>query len=82
MGPGPDTDPGPGGPQRLVRPVPATAETLQGHRCRGGTARRRPITLTGGGGTAAVKAPGGEGIAANPATGYSTYALRNGADDF
>ncbi|MFB6778714.1 DUF4232 domain-containing protein [Streptomyces sp. NPDC056352] len=43
------------------------------------------VTLTGGGGMATVKAPGSEGIAVDPAksaTGYWTYELRNGADDF
>ncbi|MFH8787003.1 DUF4232 domain-containing protein [Streptomyces roseoverticillatus] len=42
------------------------------------------VTLQGGGGMAAVKAPGG-GIAVDPAkwaTGYWTSELRNGADDF
>ncbi|GHG62832.1 DUF4232 domain-containing protein [Streptomyces griseocarneus] len=42
------------------------------------------VTLQGGGGMAAVKAPGG-GIAVDPAkwaTGYWTHELRNGADDF
>ncbi|GGR09325.1 DUF4232 domain-containing protein [Streptomyces netropsis] len=42
------------------------------------------VTLQGGGGMAAVKAPGG-GIAVDPAkwaTGYWTPELRNGADDF
>lgn len=42
------------------------------------------VTLQGGGGTAAVKAPGG-GIAVDPAkwaAGYWTHELRNGADDF
>ncbi|KUL55003.1 DUF4232 domain-containing protein [Streptomyces sp. NRRL S-1521] len=43
------------------------------------------VTLKGGGGTAAVTAPGRGGIAVDPAawrTGYWTYELRNGADDF
>ncbi|MFD0385496.1 DUF4232 domain-containing protein [Streptomyces stramineus] len=43
------------------------------------------VTLQGGGGTAAVKAPGAGGIAVDPAkwaTGYWTPELRNGADDF
>ncbi|MEW2486023.1 DUF4232 domain-containing protein [Streptomyces sp. NPDC048411] len=43
------------------------------------------VTLTGGGGMATVKAPGSQGIAVDPAkwaTGYWTYELRNGADDF
>ncbi|MFE3773001.1 DUF4232 domain-containing protein [Streptomyces sp. NPDC059122] len=43
------------------------------------------VTLQGGSGQAAVKAPGREGIAVDPAkwaTGYWTYELRNGADDF
>ncbi|MEU1375342.1 DUF4232 domain-containing protein [Streptomyces triculaminicus] len=42
------------------------------------------VTLQGGGGMAAVKAPG-SGIAVDPAkwaTGYWTHELRNGADDF
>ncbi|MFJ3591296.1 DUF4232 domain-containing protein [Streptomyces sp. NPDC090231] len=50
----------------------------------------RPVTafavwLQGGSGQAAVRAPGAEGIAVDPAayrTGYWTYELRNGADDF
>ncbi|QES42778.1 MULTISPECIES: DUF4232 domain-containing protein [Streptomyces] len=43
------------------------------------------VTLQGGGGMAAVRAPGSGGIAVDPAkalTGYWTYELRNGADDF
>ncbi|MCM2413019.1 DUF4232 domain-containing protein [Streptomyces sp. RKAG290] len=43
------------------------------------------VTLQHGGGQAAVRAPGAEGIAVDPAkalTGYWTYELRNGADDF
>ncbi|MEU7578519.1 DUF4232 domain-containing protein [Streptomyces sp. NPDC041068] len=43
------------------------------------------VTLQGGGGMAAVTAPGKGGIAVDPAkalTGYWTYELRNGADDF
>ncbi|WP_326698558.1 DUF4232 domain-containing protein [Streptomyces sp. NBC_01754] len=43
------------------------------------------VTLKGNGGMAVVKAPGAEGIAVDPAkwaTGYWTYELRNGADDF
>ncbi len=43
------------------------------------------VTLQGGGGMTAVKAPGEGGIAVDPATwatGYWTYELRNGADDF
>ncbi|WAL96743.1 DUF4232 domain-containing protein [Streptomyces sp. Je 1-369] len=43
------------------------------------------VTLQGGGGRAAVRAPGSAGIAVDPAkalTGYWTYELRNGADDF
>ncbi|MDQ0795327.1 DUF4232 domain-containing protein [Streptomyces sp. B1I3] len=43
------------------------------------------VTLQGNGGMAVVKAPGAEGIAVDPAkwaTGYWTYELRNGADDF
>ncbi|WP_405686381.1 DUF4232 domain-containing protein [Streptomyces sp. NBC_00057] len=43
------------------------------------------VVLQGGGGQAAVKAPGASGIFADPAnakTGYWTYELRNGADDF
>ncbi|MFK4065288.1 DUF4232 domain-containing protein [Streptomyces sp. NPDC029674] len=43
------------------------------------------VTLQGGGGQAAVTAPGNGGIAVDPAkalTGYWTYELRNGADDF
>ncbi|MEV0125034.1 DUF4232 domain-containing protein [Streptomyces sp. NPDC050703] len=43
------------------------------------------VTLGGGGGTAAVTAPGRGGIAVVPAawkTGYWTYELREGADDF
>ncbi|MEU5902397.1 DUF4232 domain-containing protein [Streptomyces venezuelae] len=42
------------------------------------------VTLQGGG-MAAVRAPGSAGIAVDPAkalTGYWTYELRNGADDF
>lgn len=41
--------------------------------------------LQGGGGQAVVGAPGPDGIAVDPAknkTGYWTYELRNGADDF
>ncbi|MEU6824050.1 DUF4232 domain-containing protein [Streptomyces atriruber] len=43
------------------------------------------VTLQGGGGMAAVTAPGSGGIAVDPAkslTGYWTYELRNGADEF
>ncbi|MEW2388714.1 DUF4232 domain-containing protein [Streptomyces venezuelae] len=43
------------------------------------------VSLQGGGGMAAVRAPGSGGIAVDPAkalTGYWTYELRNGADDF
>ncbi|MEV0253186.1 DUF4232 domain-containing protein [Streptomyces sp. NPDC050732] len=43
------------------------------------------VTLQGGGGMAAVTAPGSGGIAVDPAkalTGFWTYELRNGADDF
>lgn len=43
------------------------------------------VTLQGGGGMAAVRAPGSGGIAVDPAkslTGYWTYELRNGADEF
>ncbi|MGW2224691.1 DUF4232 domain-containing protein [Streptomyces formicae] len=43
------------------------------------------VMLQGGSGQAAVKAPGGSGIAVDPAkwaTGYWTPELRNGADDF
>ncbi|GAA2958664.1 MULTISPECIES: DUF4232 domain-containing protein [Streptomycetaceae] len=43
------------------------------------------VTLQGNGGMAIVKAPGAEGISVDPAvwaTGYWTYELRNGADDF
>ncbi|MFF1380697.1 DUF4232 domain-containing protein [Streptomyces sp. NPDC058308] len=43
------------------------------------------VTLQGGGGTAAVRAPGSAGVAVDPAkalTGYWTYELRAGADDF
>lgn len=43
------------------------------------------VTLKGGGGTAAVTAPGRGGIAVDPTawrTGYWTYELRDGADDF
>ncbi|AZM54444.1 DUF4232 domain-containing protein [Streptomyces sp. WAC 01529] len=43
------------------------------------------VTLQGGGGMTAVKAPGESGVAVDPAkwaTGYWTYELRNGADDF
>ncbi|MHC3817305.1 DUF4232 domain-containing protein [Streptomyces sp. DT9] len=43
------------------------------------------VWLQGGSGQAAVRAPGAEGIAVDPAayrTGYWTYELRNGADDF
>ncbi|WP_223775792.1 DUF4232 domain-containing protein [Streptomyces sp. 135] len=43
------------------------------------------VTLQGGGGMTAVAAPGKGGIAVDPAkwaTGYWTYELRNGADDF
>ncbi|WP_447038403.1 DUF4232 domain-containing protein [Streptomyces sp. DSM 118878] len=43
------------------------------------------VTLRGGGGTAAVKAPGRGGVAVDPAawkTGYWTYELRDDADDF
>ncbi|MEU5719934.1 DUF4232 domain-containing protein [Streptomyces sp. NPDC020403] len=43
------------------------------------------VTLQGNGGMAVVKAPGSEGIAVDPAkwaTGYWTYELRAGADDF
>ncbi|MEU5411149.1 DUF4232 domain-containing protein [Streptomyces clavifer] len=43
------------------------------------------VTLPGNGGMAIVKAPGAEGLAVDPAawaTGYWTYELRNGADDF
>ncbi|MGW0537012.1 DUF4232 domain-containing protein [Streptomyces sp. NPDC003032] len=43
------------------------------------------VTLQGGGGTTAVHAPGEGGIAVDPAkwaTGYWTYELRDGADDF
>ncbi|CAM5521611.1 hypothetical protein SALBM135S_04059 [Streptomyces alboniger] len=43
------------------------------------------VTLQGGGGMASVTAPGRGGIAVDPAawkTGYWTYELRNGADDF
>ncbi|MEU1122011.1 DUF4232 domain-containing protein [Streptomyces sp. NPDC005899] len=43
------------------------------------------VTLQGKGGMAIVKAPGAGGIAVDPAkwaTGYWTYELRNGADDF
>ncbi|MEU8696448.1 DUF4232 domain-containing protein [Streptomyces sp. NPDC048680] len=43
------------------------------------------VWLQGGDGQATVRAPGAEGIAVDPATyrtGYWTYELRNGADDF
>ncbi|MFI8082134.1 DUF4232 domain-containing protein [Kitasatospora sp. NPDC086009] len=43
------------------------------------------VALDGGSGPATVKAPGNGGIAVDPAawaTGYWTYELRNGADDF
>ncbi|MFG2625094.1 DUF4232 domain-containing protein [Streptomyces sp. NPDC048473] len=43
------------------------------------------VMLQGGSGLAAVKAPGASGIFVDPAqakTGYWTYELRNGADDF
>ncbi|NED78919.1 DUF4232 domain-containing protein [Streptomyces sp. SID11233] len=43
------------------------------------------VWLRGGSGQATVRAPGAEGIAVDPAayrTGYWTYELRNGADDF
>ncbi|MFD4948461.1 DUF4232 domain-containing protein [Streptomyces sp. NPDC058239] len=43
------------------------------------------VVLQGGGGQAAVQSPGASGIFADPAkakTGYWTYELRNGADDF
>ncbi|MGN5631547.1 DUF4232 domain-containing protein [Streptomyces sp. AC154] len=43
------------------------------------------VWLQGGSGQATVRAPGAEGIAVDPAayrTGYWTYELRNGADDF
>ncbi|MEU1130968.1 DUF4232 domain-containing protein [Streptomyces sp. NPDC005900] len=43
------------------------------------------VTLQGGGGMSAVRAPGAGGVAVDPAkwaTGYWTYELRNGADDF
>ncbi|MEU0099401.1 DUF4232 domain-containing protein [Streptomyces sp. NPDC006267] len=43
------------------------------------------VMLEGGNGQAAVRAPGKGGIAVDPAkwaTGYWTYELRNGADDF
>ncbi|MEU8623901.1 DUF4232 domain-containing protein [Streptomyces sp. NPDC048669] len=43
------------------------------------------VWLQGGDGQVAVRAPGAEGIAVDPAkykTGYWTYELRNGADDF
>ncbi|MFF3174059.1 DUF4232 domain-containing protein [Streptomyces sp. NPDC057900] len=43
------------------------------------------VWLQGGSGQAAVRAPGADGIAVDPAkykTGYWTYELRNGADDF
>uniref|UniRef100_A0AAU2VRX4 DUF4232 domain-containing protein n=1 Tax=Streptomyces sp. NBC_00008 TaxID=2903610 RepID=A0AAU2VRX4_9ACTN len=43
------------------------------------------VWLQGGSGQAAVRAPRAEGIAVDPAvyrTGYWTYELRNGADDF
>ncbi|MFJ6464879.1 DUF4232 domain-containing protein [Streptomyces sp. NPDC091387] len=43
------------------------------------------VRLQGGDGQATVRAPGAEGIAVDPATyrtGYWTYELRDGADDF
>ncbi|MFI6846291.1 MULTISPECIES: DUF4232 domain-containing protein [unclassified Kitasatospora] len=43
------------------------------------------VALSGSSGQATVKAPGAEGIAVDPAawaTGYWTYELRNGADEF
>lgn len=43
------------------------------------------VWLQGGDGQATVRAPGAEGVAVDPATyktGYWTYELRNGADDF
>ncbi|MEU6125590.1 hypothetical protein [Streptomyces sp. NPDC047123] len=43
------------------------------------------VTLQDSGGTASVRAPGRGGVAVDPAkalTGYWTYELRDGVDDF